>query len=471
MTSTFNGRVDGITTSVAIKAPVACTTTANVTLSGEQTLDGVTTSEDRVLVKDQTDASENGIYVSSASDWSRASDFDGNRDIVTGTVVRVLNGTTYGSTYWEVTTTGSITIGTTDLAFGQTNISLADTELVALAGLTSAANKLPYFTGSGTADVTDLTAAARTVLDDATVADMVTTLGAASLTTQNVFTKTQSWAKGADVASATALTLGTDGNYFNITGTTTITSIGTLGIGTVVMLRFAGVLTLTYNAADLVLPGAADITTAAGDHGIFVEYASGDWRCISYNRASGRELNWEPLEAIDLTDGGNNDYAEAEFSTALVAGYLYIVVVKNLGCDTANWYDVLKLRNDGGTLLESSGDYYRSNIASTATGATGLANDSGSFITAWNYSGYGGNGTSNHLDAEALILGAMDTGVLTRMETRAFLTNYVSGTGASIAHGGSAPTVADGHQYITVGVSTGLMNSGVAYLYRIAEAG
>jgi hypothetical protein len=93
--------------------------------------------------------------------------------------------------------------------------------------------------------------------------------------------------KGADIASAAALALGDDGNYFDVTGTTAITSIGTKGIGTTVKLHFDAALTLTHHATDLILPGGANITTAAGDEAEFVEYATGDWRCTKYSKASG----------------------------------------------------------------------------------------------------------------------------------------------------------------------------------------
>jgi hypothetical protein len=98
------------------------------------------------------------------------------------------------------------------------------------------------------------------------------------------------WLKGADVASASSLTLGTDGNSFDITGTTAITSIGTLGVGTLVLLQFDDALTLTHHATDLVLPGAADIVTAAGDVAFMWEYASGDWQCVAYMRNDGTAL-------------------------------------------------------------------------------------------------------------------------------------------------------------------------------------
>ena len=96
--------------------------------------------------------------------------------------------------------------------------------------------------------------------------------------------------KGSDISSATSLTLGKDGNHFDVTGTTTITSIATQGIGSYVTLHFDGALTFTHDSADLILPGAANITTAAGDIAVMYEYASADWRCVSYTKASGESV-------------------------------------------------------------------------------------------------------------------------------------------------------------------------------------
>jgi hypothetical protein len=108
------------------------------------------------------------------------------------------------------------------------------------------------------------------------------------------FNETVRWSKGADVASASALAIGSDGNYFDVTGTTTITSINTAGgdgnIAPTIKLHFDAALTLTHHATDLILPGGANITTAAGDEAEFIEYASGDWRCTNYVSADGAPI-------------------------------------------------------------------------------------------------------------------------------------------------------------------------------------
>ena len=94
------------------------------------------------------------------------------------------------------------------------------------------------------------------------------------------------WSKGADVASATALAVLTDGNYFDVTGTTTITSINTTGgAGTLIKLHFDGAVTLTHDSTDLILAGATNFTTEAGDEVEFVEYAAGDYRMTGWSLA------------------------------------------------------------------------------------------------------------------------------------------------------------------------------------------
>ena len=128
------------------------------------------------------------------------------------------------------------------------------------------------------------------------------------------------WSQGADVASATALAVLTDGNYFDVTGTTTITSINTTGgIGTLIKLHFDGALTLTHHATDLILPGGANITTAAGDEAEFIEYAAGDYRCTNYSKASGAAVvpgSYTLPEANTTTKGGIELFSDTDQSVA-----------------------------------------------------------------------------------------------------------------------------------------------------------
>jgi len=98
---------------------------------------------------------------------------------------------------------------------------------------------------------------------------------------------------------ATTVTLASSGtvsigaataNTINISGTTTITAFGTIAAGAVRRLVFAGALTLTHNATSLILPSAANITTAAGDVAELVSLGSGNWRCFNYMKANGQPV-------------------------------------------------------------------------------------------------------------------------------------------------------------------------------------
>lgn len=93
-------------------------------------------------------------------------------------------------------------------------------------------------------------------------------------------------AKGADVASATTPTFGTDGNYFHITGTTTITTLPTLQAGTILWLEFDGACQVTHNGTSLILKGATNFTSAAGDVLGFISEGSGNWRELTRRLAA-----------------------------------------------------------------------------------------------------------------------------------------------------------------------------------------
>lgn len=124
-----------------------------------------------------------------------------------------------------------------------------------------------------------------------TLTGPLTAVGATLSSTLTMSAAAINGAIRADVASATTCAIGAAAsNYVRITGTTTITGLGTVASGVYRDVVFAGTLTLTYNATSLILPTAANITTAAGDTAGFVSDGSGNWRCLYYTRASGTAL-------------------------------------------------------------------------------------------------------------------------------------------------------------------------------------
>ena len=148
-------RLHGVNASLSIKAPCVVSTTANITLSGAQTIDGVAViANDRVLVKNQTIASENGIYDVQGTAWIRSADFDGARDVVTGSLVYVYSGNS-NPNFYEVTSLGIISVGTTDIDFSITAAGTDDvivnsiTELRAISGNDIAIVRGYYANGDG----------------------------------------------------------------------------------------------------------------------------------------------------------------------------------------------------------------------------------------------------------------------------------------------------------------------------------
>jgi len=116
--------VDAVKVGLDVKDSVRVATTgSNIDLSSAPAaIDGVTlTSGDRVLVKDQSTASANGIYAyaGSGNAMTRATDFDADAEVTSGAFVFIEEGTANGDNGFVLTTDGSITVGTTNLAFAQ----------------------------------------------------------------------------------------------------------------------------------------------------------------------------------------------------------------------------------------------------------------------------------------------------------------------------------------------------------------
>jgi hypothetical protein len=122
--------VDNVTAGINFHQPVRVATTGNITLSGTQTIDGVAViAGDRVLVKDQTTQTQNGIYVVASGSWTRATDADNTPDgeLKGGDFTLVLEGTVNSGYGYVCSNTSAITIGTTNVTYAAFNAAKAVT--------------------------------------------------------------------------------------------------------------------------------------------------------------------------------------------------------------------------------------------------------------------------------------------------------------------------------------------------------
>ncbi|MFZ5548084.1 MAG: head decoration protein [Pseudomonadota bacterium] len=134
------------------KSSVRVATTANLAvLSGLLTIDDVTlVAGDRVLVKNQDTAADNGLYVAASGAWARAADADttlnpdGSAKLSASTTVFVEEGSTLADTQWRITTNGVIVVGTTAIAWGQIG---AGTSYTSGTGINVAGNVINVDTG------------------------------------------------------------------------------------------------------------------------------------------------------------------------------------------------------------------------------------------------------------------------------------------------------------------------------------
>ena len=193
--------VDSVAVGINVKTSCAAATTANITLSGAQTIDGVSVvAGNRVLVKNQTAPADNGIYVASASAWTRATDADTWAELI-GAMVFISAGTINGLTSWISNTTSGGTIGVTAVTFVQFGASQSYT---AGTGITLSGNQFslttPVTVSSGGTGVSSLTGvpwgnggSAMTVATGAQLSGQMAGVGAANQLLQSNGASAPTW--------------------------------------------------------------------------------------------------------------------------------------------------------------------------------------------------------------------------------------------------------------------------------------
>ena len=371
--------LDYFATGLSWKQPVLCATTANISLTGVQTLDGISAvAGSRVLVKNQTAAAENGIYISSASAWARSTDTNDWTELLSA-IVFVESGSTLAGSAWYCTAQPGGTIGTT--AVNWSNFSVASV-YTAGTGLTLASYQFSI-TPVGTAGT----------YGSASQVPVLVTNASGQVTS---VTNTSIAISGSQITSGTIGSSYLSGSYTGITG------VGTLTAGT----WNAGVIGVVYGGT-----GAATLTGYVKGSGTAALTAS------------------STIPSSDITGLGTMSTQNAN-AVAITGGSAALTTLKTLGL-TGYLYG-----NDTSAVTAStsiptsalSGNFVSTFSAGT-TGLTPSSNTTGAVTLAGTLNvANGGTGVTSSSGANSVVLRDANGNITTNCLFEGYVSQAASGT-------------------------------------------
>jgi len=371
--------LDYFATGLSWKQPVLCATTANISLTGVQTLDGISAvAGSRVLVKNQTAAAENGIYISAASAWARSTDTNDWTELLSA-IVFVESGTTLAGSAWYCTAQPGGTIGTT--AVNWSNFSVASV-YTAGTGLTLASYQFSI-TPVGTAGT----------YGSASQVPVLVTNASGQVTS---VTNTSIAISGSQITSGTIGSSYLSGSYTGITG------VGTLTAGT----WNAGVIGVVYGGT-----GAATLTGYVKGSGTAALTASST---IPSSDISGLgTMSTQNANAVAITGGSA---ALTTLKTLGLTGYLY-------GNDTSAVTASTSIPTSA-----LSGNFVSTFSAGT-TGLTPSSNTTGAVTLAGTLNvANGGTGVTSSSGANSVVLRDANGNITTNCLFEGFVSQAAGGT-------------------------------------------
>ena len=432
--------VDSVAQGLNPKASCQVATTANITLSGLQAIDGYTTlASDRVLVKNQTTSSQNGIYLASASAWTRATDMDVWAEVA-GAYTVILNGG-QADTGWVCNASTTGTIGTTAMPWVQfsgsatyyagTGLTLAsNTFSITNTGVTAAS----YGSASQTLTATvnaqgQLTSLAATSIAIANT--QVSGLGTMSTQSASSVSITGGAIDGTTLGATTASTVrGT-----TITATTQFTGAGTGLTGTATSLNIGG------NAATATTASAT--TTAV----TFNNAGAGGVSGSTFNGATALTVSYNTIGAPSTTGSG-------------ASGTWAIGISGNAATVTNGVYTTGSYSNP--TWITSISGSIVSGAVSTATTATNIAGGTAgalAYNTASGTTTFLALGTTNYVltagatSPQYVAQSTLSVGSATSATTA---TNLASGAAGYIPYQSASSTTS----FLSAGTSGQVLTSG-----------